>query len=124
MTSFSLRGGLSCHAFTPTRICFGVFSIGVWAALAVLAGGSISRAAEAGKPLEVLYITGGCCHDYDGQKKVITQGLASRAKINCTVIHEGGTTTDHKVSIYSKPDWSKGYDVVFHNECFAGLKDP
>jgi len=81
-------------------------------------------AAEAGKPLEVLYITGGCCHDYEGQKKVITQGLSSRARINCTVIHEGGTTTDHKVSIYSKPDWSKGYDVVFHNECFAGVKDP
>jgi type 1 glutamine amidotransferase len=81
-------------------------------------------AAEAGKPLEVLYITGGCCHDYEGQKKVITHGLSSRARINCTVIHEGGTTTDHKVSIYSKPDWSKGYDVVFHNECFAGVKDP
>ena len=85
---------------------------------------SAARAAEAGKPLEVLYITGGCCHDYDGQKKVITQGLAARARINCTVVHEGGATTDHKVSVYSKPDWSKGYDVVFHNECFAGVKDP
>ena len=38
---------------------------------------SAARAAEAGKPLEVLYITGGCCHDYEGQKKVITQGLAA-----------------------------------------------
>ena len=46
MTSFSLRGGLSWLAFTPTRIC-----IGVWAVLAVLAGGSVTRAAEAGKPL-------------------------------------------------------------------------
>ena len=121
MTSSSPRDGLSGHAFTQTRICFGVIAIGV---LAVLTGGFSARAAEAGKPLEVLYITGGCCHDYDGQKKVITQGLASRARINCTVIHEGGTTTDHKVSVYSKPDWSKGYDVVFHNECFAGVKDP
>ena len=52
MTSFSLRGGLSWHAVSPTRICFGIFAIGVLAVLAVLAGGSISRAAEAGKPLE------------------------------------------------------------------------
>jgi len=90
----------------------------------VVSAATVSPAAEAGKPLEVLYITGGCCHDYEGQKKVITQGLAQRARINCTVIHEGGSSTDHKVSIYSKPDWAKGYDVVFHNECFAGVKDP
>jgi type 1 glutamine amidotransferase len=81
-------------------------------------------AAEPGKPLEVLYVTGGCCHDYDAQKKLITEGLAARARIRCTVVHEGGTSTDHKLSIYSKPDWSQGYDVVFHNECFAGVKDP
>jgi hypothetical protein len=86
--------------------------------------GGFVAAAEATKPLEVLYITGGCCHDYDGQKKVITEGLASRARINCTVVHEGGASLDHKVSIYSKPDWSKGYDVVFHNECFSDVKDP
>lgn len=76
------------------------------------------------KPLEVLYITGGCCHDYDGQKRVIAQGLAARANVNVTVVHEGGTSTDHRVSIYEKPGWSKGYDVVFHNECFAHVKDP
>ena len=83
-----------------------------------------ARAAEAGKPLEVLYITGGCCHDYDGQKKVITQGMASRARINCTVVHEGGTTTDHKVSIYSKPDWSKGYDVQVRRHHVAWPRSP
>lgn len=79
--------------------------------------------AEAAKPLEVLYVTGGCCHDYDGQKQVIAKGLAARARVNVTVVHEGGTSTDHKVSIYSKPEWAKGYDVVFHNECFAKVKD-
>ncbi len=86
--------------------------------LPVLAG-----AAEAGKPLEVLYITGGCCHDYDGQKKVIADGLAARARMKVTVVHEGGTSTAHKLSIYSKPGWAKGYDVVFHNECFADVND-
>ena len=83
-----------------------------------------SISAEPAKPLEVLYITGGCCHDYEAQKGIITKGLASRALINTTVIHEGGESLDHRVSIYSKPNWSKGYDVVFHNECFAEVNDP
>ncbi len=81
-------------------------------------------AAEPGKPLEVLYITGGCCHDYDRQKELITRGLAARARIRTTVVHEGGTSTNHPISIYDKPDWAKGYDVVFHNECFSDVKDP
>lgn len=81
-------------------------------------------AADAAKPLEVLYITGGCCHDYEAQKKILVPGLESRARIKMTVIHEGGESLDHRVSVYSKPDWSRGYDVVFHNECFANVKDP
>ena len=81
-------------------------------------------AAEAGKPLEVLYITGGCCHDYESQKKLISEGLSSRARMNVTIVHEGGDRSDHRVSIYAKPDWAKGYDVVFHNECFGQAGDP
>jgi len=62
-----------------------------------------AAAAEPGRPLEVLYITGGCCHDYEGQKAVITAGLSARARIRTTVVHEGGAATTHRVSIYSKP---------------------
>jgi type 1 glutamine amidotransferase len=79
--------------------------------------------AVAGEPLEVLYVTGGCCHDYDGQKKVIAEGMARRARVQVTVVHEGGTERTHKVSIYDKPEWARGYDVVFHNECFGGVTD-
>jgi len=110
------------HAKTPPG-CISPFMVAATAALLVSLGGPTARAAEE-KPLEVLYITGGCCHDYEGQKAVIAKGLASRARIRTTVIHEGGSTTDHKVSIYEKPEWSKGFDVVFHNECFANVKDP
>lgn len=84
----------------------------------------IARAADPGKPLEVLYVTGGCCHDYDAQKELIVRGMAARARIRTTVVHEGGTSTNHPISIYGKPDWAKGYDVVFHNECFSDVKDP
>jgi type 1 glutamine amidotransferase len=92
------------------------------AAAVLLAAAAWPAIAAEPKPLEVLYITGGCCHDYDAQKKLLVPALESRG-MKVTVIHEGGSSTNHKVSLYEKPDWSKGYDVVFHNECFANVKD-
>jgi type 1 glutamine amidotransferase len=83
-----------------------------------------AEAAPADRPLEVLYVTGGCCHDYESQKRIIADGLRARARMNVTVVHEGGASLDHRVSIYAKPRWAEGYDVVFHNECFADMKDP
>lgn len=75
-------------------------------------------------PLKGLLITGGCCHDYDSQKKMITQGLSQRLNIEWDIVHEGGSTKNHKVSIYEDENWSKGFDVVVHNECYADTVDP
>jgi len=82
------------------------------------------RAAEAEKAkLKGLLVTGGCCHDYKTQIKIITEGMSQRVSISWDVVHEGGTKRDHKISIYENDDWAKGYDVVIHNECFGGVKD-
>src|SRR6059058_1683280 len=78
-----------------------------------------SNAADAAKPIRALLVTGGCCHDYTHQKKILTEGISARANVEWTIVHEGGDTTTHRVSIYEKPDWSKGFDVVVHDECFA-----
>lgn len=93
--------------------------------IAGLALASIGRAADPvlPKPLRALMITGGCCHDYENQKRILAEGISARARVEWTVVHEGGESRDHKVSIYSKPDWAKGYDVVVHNECFGGVTD-
>src|SRR2546429_9788248 len=80
---------------------------------------SLSSAADAGKPIKALLVTGGCCHDYTHQKTILTEGISARANVEWTIVHEGGDTTTHRVSIYEKPDWSKGFDVVVHDECFA-----
>ena len=73
------------------------------------------RAAE---PLRALLITGGCCHDYQAQKKILTEGISARANVTWTIVHEGdGDAKQHKFSIYEKPDWASGFDVVVHNEC-------
>jgi type 1 glutamine amidotransferase len=73
--------------------------------------------------LKGLLVTGGCCHDYKNQIKIITEGISQRASISWDVVHEGGSGRNHMVSIYKKADWAKGYDVVVHNECFGGVKD-
>ena len=78
-------------------------------------------AAEA-KPLRALMITGGCCHDYTAQKKILSEGISARANVTWTIMHEGDEDKKmHKFAIYEKPDWTKGYDVVVHNECSGGI---
>jgi type 1 glutamine amidotransferase len=80
--------------------------------------------AGSSRTLRALLITGGCCHDYERQKAILSEGISARAKVEWTIVHEGGTTNTHRVSVYEKPDWAKGYDVILHNECFAQVTDP
>src|SRR5690606_15459273 len=46
------------------------------------------------------------------------------ARIEWTIIHEGGDQRDHEVKHYRDPDWARGYDVILHNECFGAVTDP
>ena len=75
------------------------------------------------KPLKALLVTGGCCHDYDIQKELISKGLWQRAHIDVTVVRQGGNATNSKIPLYESTEWSKGFDVVIHDECFADVKD-
>jgi type 1 glutamine amidotransferase len=76
------------------------------------------------RPLRGLLIAGGCCHDYARQKLILSDGISARARVEWTLAHEATEKKDHRVSVYEKPDWAKGYDVVVHNECFSGVTDP
>lgn len=82
-------------------------------------------AAEDAKPkLKGLIVAGGCCHDYPRQKLIISEGLSQRISIAWDIVHEGDENgKTHKVSVYAKPNWSDGYDVVIHNECFGAIED-
>ena len=39
------------------------------------------------------------------------------------VVHEGGSSTSSRIPLYERKDWSKGFDVVIHDECFADVKE-
>ena len=95
------------------------------ALVAVLALAPPAGAAEkkADRPLRALLITGGCCHDYQSQKKIISEGVSARANVEWTIVHEGGSSTKHKVSIYDVPGWADKFDVVVHDECFADISE-
>jgi type 1 glutamine amidotransferase len=91
----------------------------LWIALCLCATvlPNISGSAE---PLRALLITGGCCHDYEAQKEIISAGISARANVIWKVAHEG-TNRNHTVSVYENADWAKGFDVVVHNECFGAI---
>ncbi|MGA0040659.1 MAG: DUF7133 domain-containing protein [Pirellulales bacterium] len=83
-----------------------------------------TRDTEAGpRPIQALLVTGGCCHDYDRQKRILTRGISGRADVRWTVVHQGGTTTNTPIPLYDDPDWAKGFDIVVHNECFSDVTD-
>lgn len=84
---------------------------------------SFVSAAEPPKPLKVLLVCGGCCHDYNSQKELLSKGMMERAHMDVMVVHEGGTATNSKIPLYEKKDWSKGFDVVIHDECFSDVKE-
>ena len=75
------------------------------------------------RPLQALLVTGGCCHDYARQQRILTRGISARANVMWTVVHQGGTTTNTSIPLYQDAAWWKGFDVVVHNECFADVRD-
>lgn len=79
--------------------------------------------AQQNEPMKALLVTGGCCHDYDAQKKLIPEGVSKRINVDWTVVHQGGDSKSAKIPLYEDKDWAEGFDFVVHNECFGGVGD-
>jgi hypothetical protein len=90
--------------------------------VAAFAGASFGQ--DNPKPLRVLLITGGCCHDYAKQKDILKQGLEKRANVVVDQLHTDDKSTKPPLAILGNPDYANGYDVVIHDECAADIKDP
>lgn len=82
-----------------------------------------ASAQQAVKPMKVLLITGGCCHEYGKQKDILKKGLEARANIVVDQMHSDDTTTKPTFPFHTNPDWAKGYDLVIHDECSSDIKD-
>lgn len=82
---------------------------------------TLAPAAE--KPLKLLLITGGCCHDYATQKDLLKAGIESRINAEVTQVHTDDHSTKPPLAILGNPDYAEGYDLVIHDECAAGVGD-
>jgi len=82
------------------------------AALALILITRPASAANAPKPLKVLLITGGCCHDYVKQKDILKKGIEARANVKVDIIFVADSSTHPQLPIYGRSDYAQGYDVV------------
>lgn len=76
------------------------------------------------KPLKVLLVIGGCCHDYGKQQFILSEGIEARVNCEVTIEYTDDRSTKPQFPIYQNPDWAKAYDVVIHDECAADITDP
>src|SRR5262252_5643776 len=70
---------------------------------------TILFAAESPHTLKVLYITGGCCHDYQAQAPHIATNLSQI--INVSFVIKFGLDS------LANPKFADDYDAIFYNFC-------
>lgn len=93
--------------------------------LVAVAATVIAQDAKKPKPIRALLVTGGCCHDYDTQKKILMAGIGERAgaEVKWDLVYEQFEGREHQIGLYRDPNWAMGYDVVVHNECYGAVAD-
>ena len=84
---------------------------------------SLLIAAESPKPLRVLLVAGGCCHEYDKQVTVLKEGIEARLNAVVDIAYNPDKSTKAVFDIYKTKDWAKDFDVVIHDECSADVTD-
>ncbi len=110
-----MRSGISC-----TLSCFVAF-------FAILVSGNLhvdaAQADDPERPIRALLVIGGCCHDYDTQKDLLTAGISARANVQWTIAYDPDNGTEHLNPVYENQDWAKGFDVIVHDECCSDVRD-
>lgn len=80
--------------------------------------------APAVKPLKVLLVCGGCCHDYATQQELLKKGIEARIHASVEVAYNPDKSTKATFDVYESKEWAKDFDVVIHDECSADVTDP
>jgi type 1 glutamine amidotransferase len=76
------------------------------------------------KPLRILLIAGGCCHEYDKQTLALKEGIEARLHAIVDVAYNPDKSTKPTFEIYKAKDWAKDFDLIIHDECAADVTDP
>lgn len=73
--------------------------------------------------MQALVVSGGCCHDYPGQARILMDAISKTVPVDWMVAVQGGRGTKGHQPVFDSPDWANGYDIVIHNQCFADVTD-
>jgi uncharacterized protein len=76
-----------------------------------------------GPRVRALVVSGGCCHDYPGQARMLMDAISGIVPVDWMVAIQGGRSTRGHQPVFERDDWAKGYDIVVHNQCFADVTD-
>lgn len=98
-------------------------SVAFFVAVSLLFVSSASSRADDVKPIRALLVLGGCCHDYNTQKELLSKGIAARAHVEIVIAYDPDKSTKHLNPVYEKADWADGFDVIIHDECSSDVKD-
>jgi uncharacterized protein len=78
---------------------------------------------EAPRPIRGLYVTGGGFHEFVKQETILPPAVAQRVKIDWTIDHTAGKSTDVLIERHRNTDWTKAFDVVLYNMSFSHVVD-
>jgi type 1 glutamine amidotransferase len=78
---------------------------------------------EAPRPIRGLYVTGGGFHEFVKQETILPPAVAQRIKIDWTVDHTAGKSTEVLIDRHRNTDWTKAFDVVLYNMSFSHVVD-
>jgi type 1 glutamine amidotransferase len=76
------------------------------------------------RPIRGLYVTGGGFHDFVKQEAILPPGLAERIRIDWTIDHTAGKSTETLIERHKDTAWTKEFDVVLYNMSFSHVVDP
>ncbi|QDV45047.1 Trehalose utilization [Stieleria neptunia] len=105
--------------FSLSRRAVCTFLCGV----ALLAFAPADHAQAQDKPLKVLLVAGGCCHDYATQTQLLKKGIEKRINAVVTIEFNPSKTTSTRFEVYESDDWAADYDVIVHDECSASVTE-
>jgi type 1 glutamine amidotransferase len=81
------------------------------------------RATQAPRPIRALYVTGGGFHEFVKQEAIVPPAVARHVKIDWTIDHTAGTSTEVLIDRHKNADWTKDFDVVLYNMSFSFVVD-
>ena len=79
--------------------------------------------AQAPRAIRALYVTGGGFHEFVKQETILPPAVAQRVKVDWTIDHTAGKSTEVLIERHKNTDWTKDFDVVLYNMSFSFVVD-